>query len=285
MTDADAAVDTLGQAADLNRQDPLLVGSTLVLPDYGQVVMTGDLHGHRRNFEKLVRFCNLERAAVRHVIVQELIHEEGETVTDVDRSHRLLLAAARWKIDYPDQVHFLQSNHEFAQITGHDILKSGRSVLAAFEAGVKEDYGNENSQRVLDAIGQLVRSYPLAARTPNRVFLSHTLPDAQQIDEFDPAILDRSPTDADLDKHGPAHGLLWGRRHNEEILERLAKLLDADLFIAGHQPQETGYAVCHGRLLILASGHNHGVFLPFDLKMRYDLDALVAGIRPFAAVA
>ena len=53
MSDAKLAVEVFRQAAYLNRQDPLLQGSILQFPDYGQVVMTGDLHGHRRNFERL----------------------------------------------------------------------------------------------------------------------------------------------------------------------------------------------------------------------------------------
>ncbi|MEK7732058.1 MAG: hypothetical protein AAB363_09420, partial [Planctomycetota bacterium] len=53
------------EAARLNREDPLLRGSLLVFPNYGQVVMTGDMHGHRRNFEKLKRYCDLGHFGAR----------------------------------------------------------------------------------------------------------------------------------------------------------------------------------------------------------------------------
>ncbi|HEY3243643.1 MAG TPA: hypothetical protein VGM03_09850, partial [Phycisphaerae bacterium] len=49
-------------------------------------------------------------------------------------------------------------------------------------------------------------------------------------------------------------------------------------------PQEFGHAVVADRMLILASDHNHGVFLPFDLKKKYTMEDLVGLLRPFAGV-
>jgi len=285
MIDAFEAADIFVQAAELNRHDPLLVGSTLVFPDYGQLVMTGDIHGHRRNYERLVKYCDLERAAVRHVILHELIDAELQKLDDVDTTHRLLLDAARWKTDFPSQVHFLQSNHDLAHLTGHDITKAGRSVIEAFEQGVTADYGPDNAPRVLDAINEFIRSFALAGRTPNRIFLAHSLPGPRDIDNFDTTVFDRTPTDADLAGHGSAHALVWGRNQTADVLDRLASLLDVDLFITGHQPQESGYGVYHARQVILASDHNHGMFLPFDLKRSYTLEQLLDQLVPCAALA
>ena len=47
--------------------------------------------------------------------------------------------------------------------------------------------------------------------------------------------------------------------------------------------QEDGYAVV-GRMIILASDHAHGVFLPFDLGRRYSPEELQANIRKFVSV-
>ena len=57
-----------------------------------------------------------------------------------------------------------------------------------------------------------------------------------------------------------------------------------DHFIIGHQPQESGYAVLFDRMIILASDHNHGVFLPVDCRKKYTVDQLVERIRPYNAV-
>jgi len=281
--DAARDADIYIQAAALNREDPLLEGSLLRFPDYGQVVMTGDLHGHRRNFERLQHYCNLASAAPRHVVLHEIIHEEVVALTDVDMSHEVLLDAARWKCEFPDQVHFLQSNHELAQLNRHEITKNGRVVTVGFEDGVAETYGR-GAQRVLDAIETLLLSYPLAGRTANRVLLSHSLPAPRDVPLFDPTVFHRVPTKEDLGERGSGHMLVWGRYQTEAALQSLADMLDVDFFVCGHQPQEDGYDVLHDRMIIIASDHNHGVFLPIDLNKPLTLDSLTKHIRPLAAI-
>ncbi len=283
MTAADQATDIFLEAAKLNREDPLLSGSQLLFPDYGQVVMTGDLHGHRRNFEKLKRFCDLEHAGARHVILHEIIHEEVEGFGGEDTSHQVLLDAARWKCEYPDQVHFLLGNHDLAQVNRHEITKNGRVVTMDFENAVRKTFGDET--KVMDAINTFLRTFPLAGRTKNRVMFSHSLPSPRLLPAFDPTVLSRVPTDEDLNERGSAHALVWGRYQSESALETLATLLDTDWFVCGHQPQETGYDFLHDRMLILASDHNHGVFLTLDLKKPVTTESLTRNIRPFAGVA
>jgi len=283
MIDAVQAADILEEAAQLNLADPLRRGSLLEFPNYGQLVMTGDLHGHRRNFEKLKHYCDLEHFAPRHVVLHEIIHEEADAFDAVDRSFEVLIDAARWKCEFPEQVHFLQSNHELAQLTRHEITKGGRVVTVAFDQAVQAAFGGK-APDVLRAINIYIQSLPLAGRTENRVFLSHSLPSPRDLPVFDPSVLTRVATMEDLCDRGSAHSLVWGRYHTQRALEALSEMLDADLFICGHQPQEMGYDIWHDRLILLASDHNHGVFLPFDLAKPQTVDTLVRHIRPFAGI-
>jgi hypothetical protein len=277
------AADIFREAARLNREDPLRRGSLLIFPHYGQVVMTGDIHGHRRNFEKLRRFCDLPTYAARHVILHELLHEDVDGVTRKDDSHELCLQAAAWKCEHPEQVHFLLSNHELAQVTGHDISKNGRAVTLEFAQAVRQAYGSR-AESVLEAMYEFIRSFPLAGRTPNRVFLSHSLPGARELPVFDPAVLARTPTREDLSDRGSAHALVWGRYQTAEVLTALRQVLDVDYFVCGHQPQETGFDVWHERMLILASDHNHGVFLPLDLSKPVTMERMTRSLRRYAEI-
>jgi len=137
----------------------------------------------------------------------------------------------------------------------------------------------------VEAIEDLIRSYPLAGRTPNRVFVSHSLPGPREIPKFDVSVFSRLPQKEDLADGGAAHSLVWGRYQTENAINSLREMLDADFFICGHQPQEMGYDVLHNRMIILASEHNHGVFLTLDLAKPVTLDYLLKNIRPFAAIA
>lgn len=283
MSRSGDAVEIFKEAARLNREDPLLHGSLLVFPNYGQLVMTGDLHGNEKNFAKLQRFCDLERYGARHVILHEIIHNDLETLDAKDGSHELLLAAARWKTEFPDQIHFLLSNHELAQVTGNEISKNGRIVTVAFEDAVRQRYAAK-AVEVLAAMYEFIGSYPLAGRTPNRVFISHSLPSPRDVAGFDETVLQRAPTVADLGPNGSAHALVWGRHQTPWALENLRKMLDVDYFVCGHQPQETGYEVLHDCQIILASEHNHGSFLTLDLSKPVSLESLTQKIRKFAEV-
>lgn len=284
MSDSGSAAAIYLEAARLNREDPLLRGSLLAFPNYGQVVMTGDLHGHRRNFEKLKRYCDLERFGARHVMLHELIHEDVTSISAKDTSHELMLDAARWKCEFPDQVHFLLSNHELAQVMRNEISKNGRIVTIAFEESLCDTFG-AGSGDVLAAICEFIRSFPLAGRTENRVLLSHSLPGPRELSAFDAGVLSRVLRDDDFNDGGSAHAMVWGRYHTEGVLNTLRELFDVDYFVCGHQPQETGYDVLHDCMVILASDHNHGVFLPLDLSKPVTLDLLTKNIRPLASVA
>jgi hypothetical protein len=284
MMDAEDAIETLRLAARHNRDDPLRRGSLLEFPNYGQLVMTGDLHGHERNFEKLVKFCDLQRFPVRHVILHELVHAEPEQFNGPEFSARLVVRTAEWKVQFPDQVHFLQSNHELAQLTGQEITKGGRTVIYDFNEGVAELFGRENTSEVLASINEFIASFPYAGRTPNNILLAHSLPDAADLDLFDPDFFTHPPSVHDFKEDSNLYRLVWGRDHTVQLLEQLGQAYDVDFFIVGHQPQETGWFVQHARLLILASDHNHGVFLPIDLSKPVDMDQLVSRIRAFVSV-
>ena len=281
--DADAACRILHEAAKLVREDPHRHSSVLQFGRAGQLVVTGDMHGNQRGFEKLQRFCDLERNPARSVILHELIHRELRNLDDVDDSIELLVRAAQWKCDHPDNVFFLQSNHELAQLRRQEITKGGRSVLDDFAYGVEQRFGASNRDAVLRAVDAYIAALPLAARTANGIFIYHSLPDPLLLDSFDITIFDRAPSDDDLSPGGAAYMLVWGRFQTPEEIEFFARRLGVELFVVGHTPQEFGHTRI-GRLIILASDHNHGAFLPIDLAKSYTPEQLERCVRKLVSV-
>src|SRR5438270_702865 len=72
----DQAVETFGAATEENQIDPYRDQQIISLPAEGEVWIVGDMHDHRRNFEKLQKSVDLGNNPQRHLILQELIHGE-----------------------------------------------------------------------------------------------------------------------------------------------------------------------------------------------------------------
>lgn len=281
----DTVVETFSAAADENQISPLRKGQTVHLPATGQLWMTGDIHDHRRNFDKLVKAADLGNHPDRHLVLHELIHGDHFDTNGAEESWITLYRAAELKCDFPGQVHFLLANHDLAQIHGEGIMKAGLSVCEAFNAGVKKTFG-PSAATVTYAITQFLISSPLAVRAPNGIFCCHSLPADGQLEGFDYSIFDRDLTGKDYARRtGPVYQLIWGRNITPQSAAAFADQVNAQIVITGHQPQEMGFLANGPRHLILASDHNQGVFLPLDLSKTYDLPAVVGQLRKFVSLA
>jgi len=281
---ADRVIETFRTATEENQMCPLRRFQTVVLPETGELWITGDIHDHRRNFERFIRAADLASHPDRHIILQELIHGDYFDADGAESSWITLYSAAELKCDYPNQVHFLLSNHDLAQIHGEGIMKAGLSVCEAFNKSIKKHFGRD-AVKVDIAIKEFFLSLPLAARTHNGLFCCHSLPANGQIQAFDYTVFDRELTGKDYARRtGPAYQLIWGRDIGPEAAARFADAVKADIVITGHQPQDDGFAVNGPRHLIIGSEHNQGVFLSVDLAGRYDMPRLVQCIRRFSAL-
>ena len=282
---ADHVIEVFQIATEENQLSTLRQKQVVYLPGEGEVFMTGDLHDHRRNLDKVLKAADLTNHPQRHLVLHELIHGDRYDANGADGSWQTLYRAAELKCDHPNQVHFLLANHDLAQIHGEGILKAGSSVCEAFSAGVKRDFG-ERTTGVSVAITEFLLSLPLAIRTGNNLFFCHSVPTTAEIPAFDFGVFDRDLAGADYRRRtGPVYQLIWGRGQTPAAVEQFADALGVNIIITGHQPQDMGYAVNGNRHLILASDHNQGVFLPIDLAKTYTMPDLVRRIRKYASIA
>jgi hypothetical protein len=270
------------RAAAANLDCPLRKGSTVHLPRKGRLLITGDLHDNGRNLQRIIKLAALHESADNYLILHEIIHGP-HLVNGRDLSVRTLARVAELKLKYPNQVHILLANHELSQIAGAGISKDGLNVCEAFNAGIDFIYGDA-ADKIRAGIDRYVRSLNLAVRCDNGLFISHSLPGFRKLENFDPAVIDRELTDADLQSGGSAYDMVWGRHHSQELADQLAARWGVKVFIMGHQPTDEGYQVQGTSMLILACDHNHAQVVPVDLSKRYTLDNLLESLVPLAGV-
>jgi hypothetical protein len=148
---------------------------------------------------------------------------------------------------------------------------------------MKREFDDEYESVYL-ALKQYLLSEPLAVRCPNRIWASHSLPPNPYADSFDVTIFQRHSLVSDMTRPNPAYLLTWGRRHSEQALAKLTQLFDVDVFILGHQPHDKGWFRGGKNMIILASDHNHGCLISFDLAQSYTADELIDRIVPLASI-
>ncbi len=286
---------TFLQAARLLAEDDKREGNCLHFAAGEEVILAGDIHGHRANLAKIIRYADLPAHPHRRLVLQEIIHggpslgpagqpaAESPSAGGADRSVELLLRSARLKLSHPDQVFFLMGNHDLAQFSGGEITKDGRGVCQAFEAGLEAIFAQDAAE-VRSAVNEMLRSYPLAGRCENGVFLSHSLPSPGRLDVLDWEILRRPYREEDFLRGGSVYEWTWGRGHTEELLAEITSHFKASLFVLGHQHLETGYEIQLGRIVLVASDQSHGAVMVFDAGEEIRPAHVQQHIRPIVAL-
>ena len=228
-------------------------------------------------------YSDLGKNPERHLLFQEIIHGGAEDEKGGCLSFEVLAEAVKLKIDYPDRVYFLLANHDTAFINNSDVMKGGKEMNASMRAALKRRFG-EGMKAVESAIERFLFSQPLAVRSQNRIWFSHSLPSDRNVDKFDFTIFDRTLKISDIVRPNSAYLLTWGRGHSDKTLEFFADKLGVDLFVLGHQVQETGWTSNNKNLIIIDSQHNHGHLLRIDLDKQYTIETLIESLVPIAGI-
>ena len=276
-------IDLLNRGIDANNADRFRKANLISLPSKTNLVVAGDIHGHVRNFERIVAFADLSNNPDRHVILQEIIHGGIKDSYGNCSSYKLLFKAVQHKVQFPDRVHFLLANHDTAFINNSKVMKEGREMNSSMRQAIEREF-ELASDSILLAIRQFLFSQPLAVRCENRIWLSHSLPADRFLELFEVGIFNRKLKINDIVRPGSAYLLTWGRRHSQRLLNKMADLLDVDNFILGHQAQKNGWSIPHENLIIIASDHNHGCILHIDLSKSYTIEQLTEAVIPLASI-
>jgi hypothetical protein len=270
----------LGQASGGNFVDPWRTGSEILLPDTGDLLVVGDLHGHMENFEKAAAIADLDHHPKRHVILQEVIHQ---LALGEDHSFEVLEATAAFKARYPDRVHVILGNHDLAEWQGREIFKGGLCLNLLFRSGIRNAYGEEAGATMHRAYQEFIATMPIAVRACGDLLIVHTTPERRYCQSISAAHLRRDPDPEDWKPRGWVEQLVWGRDFAEQTADEFARQMECATFIVGHTPCKRGYRVPNARHVIIDSKDAYGVYVHLDLSRRYTQAEVVEAIHPLTA--
>ncbi len=280
---AHPAADIFRQAARLLKEDPRREGNVVRIEAGCRVVVGGDIHGNGKALARIVSFCGRKSSRPTRLVLQEIIHGPPDPQTGLDRSVELLLRAARLKINSPEEVLFVMGNHDLAQVGGVEIAKDGCGACNGFTTGLEAAYG-EDAPGVLEAVGEMLRSFPLAAVCPNGAFIAHSVPSPGRMAAAGTEVLGRPYVDEDFHRGGPAYEWTWGRGQTTEQLDTLAAELAVELFVLGHRHVESGCEVIAPRAVVLASDHQHGRIACFASEAVVTAEAICRASIPVGGI-
>jgi len=280
MLDPHKILATVRKATELTRRTPGRSGSVVRLDGADEVMVVGDLHGNLRAFRWALAESALASHPGRHLVLQELVHEINKSQDErPDLSHRLVDLVSALKCQYPERVHLILGNHELSEITGRTIGKDGRALNELFRQGIEASYG-PLANDLYQAYLTLFAALPIAVRTSNRVFICHTIPDGYDLDRIDLGVLDAEawPPES-MKRGGTVYAMTWGRDDSTETADRFAEMVDADLFVTGHQACDEGFRRANHRQLIVDGTAPYPTYCRFPARGPISIDALMDSVK------
>ena len=274
-------IETFALAHQANASTEARLGNVVELkPSLAdEVMITADLHGHRPNFNAIRQIADLANHPKRHLVIQEVCHGGPKYTTNGGcMSHMMLEDVAKLKVEFPHQVHFLMSNHEWAELTDYPILKNQQILNLLFRSGMQEMYGPA-TDTVRNAYLPFLRTLPLAVRVEHGIWISHTLPENVDREGFNTKLLDTEINDSDLEENGPLFRFIWGRDFRQANAEAFASAVDAEILIHGHEPTEAGFEVPNAVQIILDSHGDKGTYMMVPIGKRFSQQDLVGRIK------
>ncbi|MFH1266848.1 MAG: metallophosphoesterase [Planctomycetota bacterium] len=246
-------IATYAKATEANLQTPARrEGMVVLTPENAdEVMITGDLHGHRRNFNAILKTADLDNHPRRHLVLQEVCHGGPAYPSNGGcMSHTMLEDVAGLKARYPGRVHFILGNHELAELTDYPIQKNKQMLNLFFRLGLQQVYGPA-TDKVREAYFPFLRSCPLGVRVPGGVFVTHSVPESVDTRSFDHRIFTNPIDSSEYYARTAIFDLVWGRDYRQENARAFAELVGAKVLINGHEPCAEGFSVPNDFQIIL----------------------------------
>lgn len=239
-------------------------------------MITGDLHGNRKNLDILLSTAQLEKYPNRHIIFQEVIHTRNIAIDHRDLSFLEILDILKYVIQFPDRVHILLGNHDFNFFVGKEMVHSKRKLNYRFRRGVKLLF-EDKSKKIIDLYKKIILIMPAMIQS-GKILLTHS-----NFDEgYENYTLSDLTKTTPFEENSPLYKLITGRVHSKKAIQPLLEQSNADFSIIGHEICQMGYDIPNAKQIIIDSCHKHGCYIlcqPNTIKTIKDLKKHIKKIR------
>ena len=242
--DAMKLIDDVSAIYKWEKEQPWRDNELVYLPADGEAIVVGDIHSRFGCLEAVLRGTNfVERVAngekVCLVCTGDYIDrppEDAEGNSLHIETFKVLETLLELKATYPNNVVLLQGNHEQGGVWPHE-----------FPNGADEVYG-ENGPSAYEKYMGFFREMPLAAKTPNGVFIAHG-GIASGVDDVDDIANPPASVRKELLWNDPGRGdrdgmYQWGNRGGEDIavfgenaFDEFMGKIGSNIMIRAHQQE------------------------------------------------
>ncbi|MCE5214197.1 MAG: serine/threonine protein phosphatase [Methanobacterium sp.] len=236
-------------------------GKLVELPREGIALIITDIHGNLADFKKFMNIWgSFEDEEDNHLILTgDFIHAMG---LENDKSVEIL-EYVKFKYENSKNFHVLLGNHEWATLSNKALFKAGVNQTYNFDELLKEKFQDDCKQK-LDEYIEFFKALPIAVRTDNRIFISHSGP-AHNIHSLDEI--------ANITSEGYDNPqlleFLWSRKDdfNKQVLKSFLEAVDCKMMVVGHTPVD-GIKVVYKNQLIVSSSYGKGkkAYVELDLE-------------------
>ena len=266
-------LNLLNASTRILQRSPFREGWLAHLPENQEIVVTGDLHGNRRNLDIFLKIADLENHPGRHIVFQEIVHDRSLLIDFRDLSFLEIVDVLKYLVRFPNRVHLLLGNHDLNIFLGKETTRSKKKLNYFFERGMNLIFKQEVPE-ILEAYRRLIFEMSAAIKMGS-ILLTHSNPDIHR--PFEMSSLQKK---VPLESNPSIQSLVIGRNHSQETVEPLLKKAGSRFSIIGHEICLLGYELPNDMQIVLDSCHPKGYYLICVPSAIESIQDLKKGLRP-----
>lgn len=235
-------------------------GSLVELPKKGKALIITDLHGNLEDYDSFMQIWDdFKDNSNQLIITGDFIQNRGEKDQTVE-----ILESIMYNFENNDNFHVLLGNHEWSIITGSAVFKAGENLSVKFENLLNGKFGDKYQQK-LEIYKEFFKKLPIAAKTMNKVFISHAGPPTT-VHSINDIINMKNSGYSD---NKQLFEILWNRCENysKDDVNSFLKNVGCNAMIVGHTPVDGTKLVCKNQLIV-SSSYSAGkkAYIELDLE-------------------